>query len=107
MTHSAFALGIHAGRNALVRAKVEALLISKRYTNSNKTGLLGTQVLSFAIQPETSTTALLKLIEVEKDNAGNTTSTSTITFRLTPAGSMTRLSETTVSGTTALTLTYL
>jgi hypothetical protein len=80
---------------------------AKRYTSSAKTGLLGTQVLTFAIQPETSTTALLKLIEVEKDNAGNTTTTSTITFRLTPAGAMTRLSETAVSGTTALTLTYL
>ncbi len=80
---------------------------AKRYTNSTKTSLLGTQVLSFAIQPETSTTALLKLIEVEQDNAGNTTTTSTITFRLTPAGAMTRLSETAVSGATALTLTYL
>jgi hypothetical protein len=36
MTHLAFALGIHAGRNALAQVKVEALLISNPELTLNR-----------------------------------------------------------------------
>lgn len=79
---------------------------SNRYADSTKTTLLGTSVVSFALAPDTATTALLKITQVDKDTLGSTVMTATANFRMTPAGGLTRLSETGVDGTTTLTLTY-
>jgi hypothetical protein len=80
---------------------------STRYSSSAKTTRRGTASVSFVMEPDTASTSLLKIIRIEKDTLGTTTSTSAITFRMTPGGSLTRISETDVSpGGTALTITY-
>jgi hypothetical protein len=77
-----------------------------RYTTSAMTTRLGDAVTSYAILPDTATTALLKLTVTERDTVGTVTTTSAITFRMTPSGALTRISESAVSGATVVTLTY-
>lgn len=79
---------------------------SARYTSSSKTTRRGTATATFVLEPDTASTALLKIIRIEKDTTNTVTSTSTITFRMTPAGALTRLSETVLQGTTTMTATY-
>ena len=80
--------------------------VTDRYTSSGKTSRVGTTTSTFVLEPDTASTALLKIIEVERNTSNTVTSTSTITFRMTPAGALTRLSETVLEGTTSLTVTY-
>ncbi len=79
---------------------------SVRYASSAKTSRLGTATTSFVLEPDTASTALLKIIEIEEDTYGTTTSTNTLTFRITPAGGLTRLSEVGSEGNTSLTISY-
>lgn len=79
---------------------------SNRYADSSKTTLLGTSEVDFALAPDTATTALLRITQTDKDSFGSTVMTATANFRMTPAGGLTRLSETAVEGSTTLTLTY-
>ncbi len=80
---------------------------STLYATSAKTIRRGTASVSYVLEPDSASTALLKIIRVEKDTFGTTSSSSTISFRMTPAGSLTRLSESTlIPGGTALTITY-
>jgi len=95
--------------NIPVTAKVNDTGIwstSNRYTTSAKTTLLGTTEASFVLQPDTASTALLKIIQTDKNTSGTPKMISTVSFRMTPAGALTRLSETGVGGTTNLTITY-
>lgn len=77
-----------------------------RYTSSSKITRTGTTTATFVLEPDTASTALLKIIQVERNTSNTVTSTNTITFRMTPAGSLTRINETLVEGTTSLTATY-
>ncbi len=79
-----------------------------RYSSSSKTLLRGTTQVSYVIEPDTASTAIFKLIEIEKDTSNVTTSTSTVSFILTPAGGITRKQETfTQSSTgTAIVVSY-
>lgn len=70
---------------------------ANRYTNSSKTSKLGTRSTSITLEPDTANTAILLFIATDRDNAGSTKSVSTVKFRMTPAGVLTRLSETEVS----------
>jgi hypothetical protein len=80
---------------------------SIRYATSAKSIRRGTASVSYVLEPDTSSTALLKIIRIEKDTSGGTSSTSTINFRMTPSGGLTRLSESTlIPGGTALTISY-
>lgn len=76
------------------------------YLASDKAILLGTSVTSFALQPDTASTAILQIIQTDKDTFGNVVIISTITFRMTPAGGLTRLSETGTADDMNLTFTY-
>jgi len=82
------------------------LYTANRYSNSTKSVLRGTETVTYVLEADTATTALLKLIITEKDNSNTTTSTSSTQFRITPAGAFTRVKETLVEGTTNLTITY-
>lgn len=82
------------------------LYSSIRYTTSSKTVRNGTATATFVLEPDTSNTALLKIIEIERNGSGTTTSTSTTTFRMTPAGALTRLSESVVEGSSSLNISY-
>jgi hypothetical protein len=80
---------------------------STLYATSAKTTRRGTASVSYVLEPDTTSTALLKIIRVEKDTSGTTSSSSIISFRMTPAGSLTRLSESELMPNgTALTITY-
>ena len=83
-----------------------SLITFDRYTTSAKTSYLGTTEYSFALQPDTAATALLKIISTDKDTLGAVTQTSTSTFRIDPNGAFTELSETAVDSTGTLTFTY-
>ncbi len=76
------------------------------YLASDKASFLGTSVTSFVMMPDTASTAILKIIQTDKDTFGNVTTISTIIFRMTPAGELTRLSETGVESDMTLTFTY-
>jgi hypothetical protein len=82
------------------------LFTENRYQTSAKAALLGTNTMTYIVEPDSATTALLKLIEVEKSTAGTTTGTTTITYRMTPSGGLTRLSEVYSDSTDTLTITY-
>jgi len=79
---------------------------STRYATSTKATRRGTASVSYVLEPDTASSALLKLIRIEKDTTGTTTSTSTLSFRMTPGGGLTRLSESTLTSTGTLTITY-
>lgn len=79
---------------------------SNRYQSISKTVLLGTEAVSFVLEADTSTSALLKIIEAEKDNSGKQTQSSTITYRVGADGSISRISDTLVSSTDNLSITY-
>lgn len=65
-----------------------------RYTDSTKTSQVGTATVTYALLPDTATTALLKITWVYRDNSSNVTQTDTSTSRITPTGSETPISET-------------
>jgi len=77
-----------------------------RYPSSAKSYSIGTGVVSFALIPETSSSSLLKVISVDKTTGGTVEDTTIQTFRITPEGALTPLTEEYQSGVMALTLRY-
>lgn len=77
-----------------------------RYSSSSKTLLRGTTQVSYVLEPDTATTAIFKMIKVEKDTTNTTTSNSTISFQITPSGGITRKQETLAETGVAITVTY-
>lgn len=77
-----------------------------RYSSSTKTSQRGTTQVSYVLEPDTASTAIFKMIQVEKDNSNTTTSTSTVSFIITPTGGITRKKETTTESGVAITITY-
>ncbi len=82
------------------------LYTANRYSNSTKSVLRGTETVTYVVEADTASTALLTLIVTEKDNSNTTTSTSSTQVRITPAGALTRLKETSLEGSTSLVITY-
>lgn len=80
--------------------------IENTYPNSSKSYRTGTQTTSFVLEADTASTALLKIIQISYTTSGSQTDTSTVTFRITPSGSLTRLSESSVSSDGTLTANY-
>lgn len=80
--------------------------VTTRYSSASKTTRLGTKTTSFVLEPDTASTALLKIIEVERDAGNSITSTSTSSFRITPSGALTWLNETYLEGADTLIYTY-
>lgn len=79
---------------------------ANRYTNSSKLSLLGTTSTTYVLEPDTATTALLKIIDTDKNTAGVTVSTVIETYRITPAGAVTNISVSISDSPTYLTFTY-
>lgn len=77
-----------------------------RYTSSSKTVLLGTAVVGYAVQPDTASTALLRVVVTERTTSGTVSATTIESFRITPAGALTRLTQEYQEGRTAITLRY-
>ena len=66
---------------------------TNRYTDSTKKSSLGTYVRSFVLQPDSASTALLKIIQTQQNTMGVVTSIVTSNYRMTPAGVITILSK--------------
>ena len=79
---------------------------ANRYANSTKAVLRGTRTVSYLVEADTATTALVSMIIEDKNTSNVTTNKSTAQLRITPAGTFTRIKETIVEGTTTLTFTY-
>lgn len=82
------------------------LYVTDIYTSSSKTSKSGTSTSTFVLEPDTATTALLKVIDVEKNTSNNIISTEISTFRITPAGALTRLTSTLVEGSSSVAFTF-
>jgi len=77
-----------------------------RYTNSTKTVRLGTATVEFALQQETASTAILKLVTTNKSTTGALEGTVVENYRLTATADATRISEQIIVGADSLTITY-
>jgi hypothetical protein len=79
-----------------------------RWSNSSKTFSRGTEVISYVVEADTASTALLTLILTEKDTNNTTLSISSQQFRIRPDGTFTRIKETIIdySDNISFTLTY-
>lgn len=77
-----------------------------RYGDSSKTSRLGTMTVSYALEADSATTALLRIVGTDRDTGGNTTATTTARYRLTPAGALTPISEVSVDSSGTLNVTY-
>jgi hypothetical protein len=77
------------------------------YATSAKLGVPATNVVTWALEADTATTALMKLTQTLRSSTGVLTATQVDTFRITPAGGVTRISQSAnIIGTGTLTLTY-
>jgi hypothetical protein len=79
---------------------------TNRYTDSTKKSSLGTYVTSFVLQPDSASTALLKIISTQQNTSGVVTSIRTDNYRMTPAGALTHISKSGVGDTISITFTY-
>jgi hypothetical protein len=79
-----------------------------RWSNSSKTFSRGTEVISYVVEADTATSALLTLMLTEKDTSNTTLSVSSQQFRIRPDGTFSRIKETWLdySDNINLTLTY-
>jgi hypothetical protein len=82
-----------------------AVFTAKRYTTSAKTTLLGTRTVTYVVEADSGTTALVTLIDVDKNNSGTTTSTSTSQYRVTTNNTFTKIKETAVDNVNGISLT--
>lgn len=82
-----------------------SVFTAKRYTTSAKTTLLGTRTVTYVVEADSGTTALVTLIDVDKNNAGTTTSTSTSQYRITTTNTFTKIKETAVDNVNGISLT--
>ena len=82
------------------------LYTGTRYPSSDKRFVIGTVNASYVLQPDTGSTAILKVIVIDKTSSGATEGTSISSFRITPAGALTPLTEDYQEGRTSLNLRY-
>jgi len=76
------------------------------YPFSNSTTIQGTSTFTFAIEPETASTVILKIITYNKDTKGSTVGLDTTKLRILADGTVTYLSESTVVGSNSAVLTF-
>lgn len=83
------------------------LYTANRYASSTKAVLTGTRTVSYVMEADTASTALVTLIQESKNTSNVTTGKFTQQLRITPNGTFTRIKETAVEGTkTNFILTY-
>jgi hypothetical protein len=79
---------------------------ANRYADSTKAVLRGTRTVSYVLESDTASTALVSLIYEDKNTSNVTTNKSTLQLRITPTGTFTRIKDTYVSTPTSLIITY-
>jgi hypothetical protein len=75
------------------------------YTSSSKQVKVSTSIVSYVLEPDSSTTAVLKVVYQATSTSGNS-GTTTETFRITTGGSLTRMEESGVLSESGVTLNY-
>lgn len=76
------------------------------YANFSKATRLEIDSVTYALEPETASTAIFKMIRVSKKVGSATTQTTTHIYRITPLGDLIELSSTFEDGTQSFTMTY-
>ena len=82
------------------------LYTANRYSDSGRNLLRGTKTVTYVLEADTATTALVTIIEEEKDTSSTLTSTSSSQFRITTTGTFTRIKETLLLTGVSITYTY-
>ena len=78
-----------------------------RYADATRARFLGTYTYTYRLEADTATTALVRIVGLEKDDTGASTgSTETLLYRITPAGMVTPISETLADSDGSTVLTY-
>ena len=98
---------VDASASIPIAAKINdtgSVFTAKRYTTSAKTTLLGTRTVTYVVEADSGTTALVTLIDVDKNNAGTMTSTATSQYRITTANTFTKIKETLVDNVNGISL---
>lgn len=77
------------------------------YSSSSRTTLAGSLTVSYVLEADNSpNTALLKIIQNIMDTSNRVVASGSINFRMTPSGTLTRLSETGVVNGLTITIQY-
>lgn len=81
---------------------------ANRYSVSGPSGsqLIGSQTMSYTLLADTATTALLRVTILNRNTSGGTDSTENLTFRITPAGALTWLTDNTSNATTTANMSF-
>lgn len=79
---------------------------TNRYSDSTKSTFLGTEDVSYVLEPDTAHTSIFKMIFTEKDSNGDFESNSTVSFRMSPDGTLKRVNETYLGNSMSYTATY-
>jgi hypothetical protein len=74
------------------------------FTDSSKITLAGKTVVSYVVEPDTASTAIVNLIFQTFDTSGNLTSTEQDRYRISSTGALTQVSKDTLTATTHLLL---
>jgi hypothetical protein len=74
------------------------------FTDSSKVALTGQTVFSYAVEPDTASSAIVNLIFTTRDTAGNLTSTEQDRYRISATGALSPVSKDTLTPTTHLIL---
>ncbi len=82
------------------------LYVTTTYANSMKATVISTSITKYELLADTTSTGLLKIIETESHPQGWEISTYTATFRMTPDGQLTWLTEEFADWVSRLVLTY-
>lgn len=77
-----------------------------RYPHAGKPYSLGTDTVSYVMEPDTASTALLKLIVTRRDVSNNITANSTVALRVSTTGSLTWISESALIDGNVITMHY-
>jgi len=77
------------------------------YTGSTKNTLIGTSIISYIVEPDTLTTALVSLVATLKDGVGNTIATSSRVLRVTPSGGVALVKENGLLSDVGFTMTFI
>lgn len=81
---------------------------ANRYTSSTKTSLIGTLVVTYVVEADTASTALVTILSAYKNTLGATTKTGTSQLRVTTSNTFARVKVTAVdpANSISLTITY-
>lgn len=77
-----------------------------RYADGTKASFLGTTTYTYRLEADTATTAIARIVGIEKDGTGTTTGSQTLLYRITPAGAATPISETVTDSNGSMVFTY-